>query len=549
MMKIRDLSQALCFTTMVGLLAVAPGCGEEEPVTGDEQDATSSVDDTFTNTVLTGGCSLTIEKTGKTVKTKGTGGTCPTTVTGVLDLLKANTKVKTHTYVVSEQGDITPGASTPYRFVVAVDTGDGKSEKMFLSALGSGAGVSDDFLEIMSFSEKKGAYVFYDLEDDGWVQVGDGTQVKTDAVSQHGGKEAFRCQGCHTTGMPLMKELHDSWANWNSTWFSMSDSGSKDPLFRRLFDAKERADDLELLVIAGTKTATKTRVEKAIKEKKVGKLLTQLVCDVGEPSLIAAHSKNSKRVGTIETFSSMLPQSILLNNLFKTPKTGTGDQKGLDNALNMNIPSFTSLRIDSTSYVKALGTIGQTINGQKGDAMFPMSSPEKSYADQQMIQELISRNLLDKNLVADVLMTDFTVSSFSKTRCDLAKTIPTNWTTTEELRTQWSTKLGTATARGAKGLKARLDNTADFDAHATKLETYVKACVTRSSADKDNFAVDVLKIMSQRRREFAGVYEQVIESPWLIPGDTLKSQAGAIRLNGETCVPQNQTEKFVGEEG
>ncbi len=531
-------------------IAAAPGCDEEsEPVQGDEQDATSSVDDVFAKTVLKGGCSVTINKTGKTVKTTGKNGTCPTSATAILDLLEKDPKNQISVFAVSEEGDITPGKNTPYRFVVAIDTGNGKAEQLFLSLLGSGSGVSDDFVEVMSFSEKKGVYAFYDLQDGAWVQEGDGTQVKTDALGQHGAP-AFRCQGCHTTAMPLMKELHDSWSNWNSTWFSMGDPASKDALFNRLFSKKERGDDLELLVIAGTKAATKTRIDKAIKEKKLKPMLTQLMCDVGEPSLIASHQKNSKRVGTVETFSSMVPTSILLNGLFKTPKTGTGDQKGMENLLNMSIPSLSSVRIDSASYVKALTTVGQTIGGsQKGDGMFPMSSPEKSYADNQVVQDLVGRSLLDKNIIADVLMTDFTVSTFSQTRCALAETIPTTWANAEELRTKWSTALASSSLRGAKGLKARLDNTGDFDTHAGKLEKFVKACNDRGTANKDAYAVDLLKIMSQRRREFEQTYEQVVESPWLIPGDTLKSKVGANRLNGDTCVIEAQTTKFLGEEG
>ncbi|MBL8739719.1 MAG: hypothetical protein JNK04_01460, partial [Myxococcales bacterium] len=218
---------------LVGAVAIAaaPGCDEEsEPVQGDEQDATSSVDDVFAKTVLKGGCSVKVNKTGKTVKTTGKGGTCPTTATGILDLLEKDSKNKISVFAVSEEGDITPGKATPYRFVVAVDTGNGKAEQLFLSLLGSGEGVSDDFVEVMSFSEKKGVYAYYDLSDGGWVQEGDGTMVKTDALSQHDAP-AFRCQGCHKTGQPLMKELHDSWANWNSTWFSMGDPASKDALF------------------------------------------------------------------------------------------------------------------------------------------------------------------------------------------------------------------------------------------------------------------------------------------------------------------------------
>ena len=109
--------------------------------------------------------------------------------------------------------------------------------------------------------------------------------------------------------------------------------------------------------------------------------------------------------------------------------------------------------------------------------------------------------------------------------------------------------LGTSILRGAKGLKARFDNTGDFETHAGKLEKFVKACNDRGTANKDAYALDLLKIMSQRRREFEQAYEQVVESPWLIPGDTLKSKVGANRLNGDTCVIEAQTAKFVGEEG
>lgn len=547
-MNYRSLTTSLCLTGLLASLAALPGCDEDDSTTtGDEQDATSSIDDTFTKSILAGGCSIKVQKTGKTSKTKGTGGKCPTTVTGVLDVLKADTKVKTHVYAVSEEGDLTPGKNTPYRFVVAVDLGDGKAEKLFLSVLGSGAGVSDDFIEVMGFNEKKGAYVFYDLEDGAWNQIGDGTMVKTDADSQHDAP-AFRCQGCHKTGTPLMKELHDSWMNWNSTWFSMGDPGGTQELFKRLFSAKERADDLELLVIAGTKTAVKTRVDKAVKEKNLAPMLKQLMCDIGEPSLIAAHMKNSKRTPTVETFSSMVPTSILLNPLFQSPRTGTGTQKGLDNIVNMSIPSLSSVKIDSASYVKAIGTIGQTIGGARGDAMFPMSSPEMSWSDIQVVQELFSRNLIDKDLVTDVLMTDFTVSTFSKARCDLAATLPKNWTNADDLRTQWATALKSSSVRGAKGLKARLDNKTDFDTHAKTVDTYIKSCVDRSNAEKDAYAVDLLKIMSQRRAEFADRYEPVVESDFLLPGDNLKSVPHANRLSATTCKIEGQSTKFVGEE-
>lgn len=534
------VNMGLC-TAVAGAAAFSTaGCEVAE--TGDEQDATATLDDAFSKSALAGGCSVKNAKTGKTVKTKGTKGVCPKTVTGVLDLLQNDTKNTLHPYVVSEQGD-QPGADTGYRFVVAVEVNGAPAEKLFLSLLGSGSGVSDDFIEVIAFNEKKGAYVYYDLSDGGWVMEGDSTMVKTDAVNN---EAPFRCIGCHTTGAPLMKELHDSWGNWFSTWFTPGDPKSSDALFNRLFGAKERADDLEGFIINGTKATSKTRVDKGVKEKKLKPLMTQLMCDVGEPSLIGAHSKNSKRIGTVETFSSMVPSSIVLNNFFKTPNTGTGPQDGLT-GLGMSIPALSSLKVDSASYVKAIGTIGQKINGQAGDAIFPMSSPEKSFADFMIIEDMMGRGLLDKDVVADALMVDFTVSTFSSARCALAETLPDNWTTADDLKTQWSAKLATSTVRGAKGLKARLDNKADIDAHGQTLDKFVQACNARNTAGKDAWAVDLLKIVSQRRVEFTEVYEAVVESPWLLPTDNLKSVPHKIRLNGTTCVIEDQSKAFVGE--
>ena len=540
----------LLVTGFAALALALPACDETETETGDEQNATSLLNDALTSTVLAGGC--TVQVRGKAQKTKGTGGKCPTTLTGVLDAIEADTKLKMNVFVVSEEGDLGKGKATPYRFVVAVDPGDGKAEKLFISVLGSGQGISEDFIEVMAFNDKKGVYVYYDIEDGGWVQKGDGSQVKTDAPA-NGAEPAFACIGCHTSGQPIMKELHDSWANWSSTWFSMPDPNSDQALFKRLFSKVKRGDDLELLVIAGTKASTKTRVDKGIKDKKVGALAKQLMCDIGEPSLIASHSKNSKRIGKVETFSSMLPTSIVLNNLLKTPSTGTGPQKGLDNVVNMTVPSLSSMRIDAASYVKAVETIKQTIGGEAGDAMFPMSSPEKSFADIALVQELVTRKLLDADVIADALMTDFTVSTFSEVRCDLAATLPKNWTSVDDLRAQWITSLGTSTLRGAAGLKGRLESKTDIEAHSAKAETYVKACNTRGSsavaADKDAYALDLLTIMSQRRAEFTETYERIVESDMLLPGDNLNSQPHAKRLNATTCTIENASAKFVGEDG
>jgi hypothetical protein len=538
----------LCGSTL--LFGAAMGCDGDDAETLEDQDVTASIDDAFAKTVLKGGCSIKVKRTGNTVKTTGKGGACPMTVSGILAELDKDAANKLHFFFVSEQGDGAPGTApsddTPFRVVIAVETKFGPADQLFVSTLGQGGSVSDGFVEVIAFNKKKGVYAYYDLEGGRWTQQGDGTQVGTDPSGAAG---KVRCFNCHTTGAPLMKELHDGWGNWMSTWDGMSGWSSikGDELFTRIIQSREVADGLEPLVIAGTKAYTKTRVDKAVKEKNLKPLARQLMCDVGEPTIIGPHSKSSKRLGDVSTFSSMLPTSIIINNLFQTPRTGTGSQKGLDNILNMNLPALSSVRIDSAAYAAAVKKFNQRIGGQVGDTLFALMSPEKSHADLEMVQELFRRGLLDKDLVADALMTDFTVSTFSEARCALADTLPDNWATADELRTAWAKNLEGSSVRGAAGLKARLEAKDDFAAHEKVVNDFLTACNARGSADANLWAEDVVKIVSQRRVEFAETYEPVVESQWLLPTDNLNSQPHAIRLNGTTCVIENQSQPFVGE--
>lgn len=544
-MKISQL--ALVCGLSLGLGGVV-GCSEETAETGDEQNASSSFSDVFAKVVLKGGCGIKVGSATK--KTTGSGGACPKTLTAVLDALEKDTNNTVQFFMVSEQADQL-ALNTPVRFVASVTTKEGGPETLWLSMLGSPGGMADDFLEVMSFNKTKGVYAYYDLADGGWVQEGDGSSVPTEAS---GAPAKFRCINCHTDGNPVMKELHDGWWPWFSTWYSASamqtfaNGKGVDPLFKRLIDKVDRADDLERHIIDGTKAFTKTRVKKALKEKNLKPLAAQLLCDVGTPNLISPHGANSKRIGDIETFNSFFPSSILLNNFFKTPRTGSGSQLGLEGSLNMTIPSLSSLRMDATAYKAAIKANKQTINGKAGDAIAPLTAPEKSYADFAIVQELMTQGFLDKDIVADALMVDFTVSTFSKTRCDLAATLPKTWANAEELRTAWIQSLGSSNLRGAKGLKARLEAKTDIETHAKTLETYVGSCSKRQTSDVTKYTADVVKIVSQRRREFIEVYEQVVESPWLLPEDNhTDAKPHTFRLSGDKCEIQKQTEKFIGE--
>lgn len=519
-------------------LAVLGGCfsaENDEAVASNEGAALSAskLDDSAATLLLAGGCSVA-----DMGRTSGSGGACPTTVSGILDLLPQD---KTQVFVVSEKGDLPKDSDTTYRFVIASDNG---GLPVFVAAVGDKK-LDEEGAEVIGFSPSLQAFVFYKVEGNRWVRKGDGTQIKS---TTDGTDQPFECARCHSTGAPLMKELHDSWGNWDSTWFSMEKPQGANALFSRLFDKKVIADQLEKKIIDAMHLHSKGRVARAVKDGELKGVLTQLMCEVGEPSLIGAHSKSGDRIGGVKSGSTMLPTAIVMNQFFVPPRTGgTGTELGLEQSLALKVPSLGDLGsgLDARAYMKAIDDNGQTIGGKKGDTMFPMTSPEKSYADIDAVQELLRQKLIDQDIVADVLMTDFTVSSFSKVRCDLAQTLPKSWKSPDELRRTWSKALGNSQLRGAKGLRARLSKKSDTNDAEKKLEAFAKACKSRPAAD---LTTDLVKIVSQRRVEFAARYQNIIESTWLVPQDELGSAPNAIRLSGTTCEIEDTSEPFVGEE-
>lgn len=516
-------------------LAVLAGCFTTSE-TDDETEGSGTaltageLDDNFATSILAGGCEVEVD--GRVGKTAGSGGKCPTQLSKVLDAMEAMPD-KPQVFVVSEDADQTDQGH--YRFVIS---GKAAGTAFYIATLGNGS-LSESGTEAIGFSPKLGAFVYYREEGGTWVRKGDGSQVSS---TTKGKEQAFECIGCHSTGAPLMKEIHDSWGNWTSTWDTIKAPKTQNPLFKRVFDKVERADTLERTIIDSIKKHSKGRVDRAKKEGKLKGVLTQLMCEVGEPSIVGAHSRNQTRMGKVSTFSSMLPGAIMLNQLLLAPRTGTGVELGLEQSLNLNVPSAGSLRVDATAYSDAVEANGQTIGGKKGDAIFPMSSPEKSHADLDAVQELLRQGLIDKEIVADILMTDYTVSSFSDVRCKLADTLPDTWDSPAALKTAWASRLNSSNLRGAKGLAARLGKNDLKDSEA-KLEKYAAACAARPQAE---FTADVLKIMSQRRVEFTSRYRSVIESNWLIPTDNLNSREAAIRFSKD-CTIENASSPFDGE--
>lgn len=564
----RSLLPLFALSTAIVSGFALPACGsdattEEEDTSIEDITVAGVPDDTFLSSVL-GNAKCTIIVKGKRVSNRKGTEACPTTLSALLDRLEgvapaapapsasgsapapapsAGTTVKPEFFVVSENGD-KPALDNAYRFVIAGGAGV-PTDKLYVASFASGNGAPQAGTEVMAWSEKIQAFVYYREKGGAWERMGDGTMVPSSAK---GAQPTFQCMNCHTSGAPIMKELHDSWANWTSTWMTVVDPKSPDATFNRMFSKVQRADDMEKRIISSTHMHSKGRVDRAKTEGDLKGVLTQLFCDVGEGTLIAAHSKNSQRFGTVSTFSSMLPGAFVVSPLLRAPRTGTGVELGLEQSVGLKLPTVDSLSVDSKAYSDTLTKFASKIGGQAGDSIFPMNGPEKSYADVDAVQELLRQGLVDADFVADVLMTDFTTPAFSSARCGLAEALPKTWKDPADLKAQFGANLAKSTARGAKGLAARIAKTDDAAAHTATLEAYGKACADRKTASAAAFTEDTLRILSQRRAEFIDVYHNLVESDSLLPSDNLGSKPGAQRFNGTTCVLEPATAKFVGEE-
>lgn len=539
-MSFRVASHWLASLALTALAATALGCGAEDPTVGDEDNlvegqckilgstgkaltakAQTALDDPFAKVVLAGGAG-----TGK----------CANTSDLVLARLKASAGASDKVFVVSERAD-EGKKTTDYRFVVAQATSKSNAEELFVSVLGSPTdGVAQDFMEVMSFSKAKGAYVFYALGGGGkWTLEGDGTMVNP------GGKATFECASCHTSGGPNFKELQLPWNNWNSFSFSMPNPPEQAASFAALFGRKSGAESLEGIIVSGDKLWAKSRVDAALSGKAPGQslktLLKAVMCEVGEPNLVSNKSKHTSRLDPVTPPATLnVPPSLLVNQVLSS-----AGEVGYSSLGGMTFTKLTGITIKGADYLAAIKANGQTLDNVPADTIFGLFAPERGFADNMITEELLRRNLLSKDTLADLLVADFTNPVFSTERCALAATAPDAGADADAVRVSWVKNLETSTLKGAAALKARLAKTDDFAANQASIDAFVTACAGRATADGPGFAKDLTRLASQRRREFNDQFSNLVESPDLLPADKVKDAIPhAFRLNATTCQLEKQ---------
>jgi hypothetical protein len=195
-------------------------------------------------------------------------------------------------------------------------------------------------------------------------------------------------------------------------------------------------------------------------------------------------------------------------------------------------------------YDTALEKVGSQFTDQFRETHHAFNVPARSYIDNQIIDSLTQRGLLDCELVADVLAVDFTVPVYSGQRLSLVNFLPETATTADELRQGLIEALSQApgTDAAAQELLANLKDPARTAAfHRQRAADFVALC--RQEAKTLDVVVDWLRIASQRRAEVlvsetasseqGNILEQGFRE--VFPSDALNSQPGKLRLDLETA--------------
>lgn len=523
---------AFCGLTSVLLIASAVACGEggDEGAGGEEQDLTSGpcvVKDVQQNSNFD--AKTADDPFGKLVL--ATAKKCPITPDEVLDFMKKSGEEPNKAFIVSETGD----RPESYRFVISQATKKGGpddsatgDEEMFFSFGATANGLSAGLNEVISFSRSKKAYVYYAIEKGQWTLQGDGTQV-------HPGEPApFRCATCHPTGALNMKEFEFPWNNWNSSQFDMPAPEGAEGNVKDLFARKSGAQDLETIIAKGQRAYDDARIDAILAGERKGEtlatLLGQIMCDVGEITLGSSRGKNARAGKAADSIPVQAP--VFVDRFLLEPNKFDNGKPQFLETLNLAAGGDFKINLSRADYQSQ--TDKMKLDGVAGDdTFFALFGPTRSFVDLQITEALIKRKLVTADMVADLLMTDFTNSMFSQQRCELAKTAPKAGNDAEGIRKDWIAALKKSKAAGAGELAARLEDTKDIAKHGEKVKGFLQACATRSTSEGPAFAKDIVNLTDQRRRELEEHLSAIVESPALFPEGSAK--AFASHLDEASC--------------
>ena len=295
---------------------------------------------------------------------------------------------------------------------------------------------SNDFpdipnVEAWGWDETRGVYNYYKLDH---TQTGSlswkfrGNSEGADTLSASGRENT--CLECHINGAPIMKELFRPWNNWNSfdsqaTYLS---PGGRDswPVANnpRLKNQLKSAEFLEKMIIPAIrqfnsqKIATFTReIDNTVEITDARQLLKPLF-ETTEFNIIS--SNKTTRLHPFSNATELpegqitIPNSFFLNSELLAGG-GAASYQGLGITESRNFANFAQIQPEDYETIVTEAEV-ELAGEQPGDANFAWLVPESSHIDNDMVDQLIKREILPREFVAAVMAIDLETPVLSQAR-------------------------------------------------------------------------------------------------------------------------------------
>ena len=405
---------------------------------------------------------------------------CPVDAEGVMKVLQESDDDCTaglQTRVITEQAQLSGSSKgSSYRTITSRTCGERPEFGLLFSMFGfadasgvptglkpTGKGFPDG-LEVIAFDEANGVFNYYKEVGGKMGFFGSSTDYVTRGPGGPSLTSVRGCANCHTSGGLIMKELTAPWLHWEGDFDS---PGVEALVDNRAAVMGEREDGPNLqfdIVQPGNIAWNEAKVDFMKEEATVEQMLRPLFC----PSQVNIAAFNRKtRIGARFLVDRQLA------------------------ALAGVSSSVTNVDVLAKDYDAYIAAIGQKVPGtDAADVVAPWSFIERSHEDIDYIAKLVAEKIIDKELVIDVLMVDFTRPVFSDDRCDLLSFAPDlapSQRTAAQIRDGLLANLesapdGSPAAQLRDHLQARKDDE-PFD-HAASIGAFMTACKDRASNDQ-----------------------------------------------------------------
>ncbi|MBV9160558.1 MAG: hypothetical protein JO309_12525 [Pseudonocardiales bacterium] len=430
-----------------------------------------------------------------------TGGVFPLTVDKLLDELNARGVLpKQSSFLISEVGQIPPAQATSLardmRFAIVRSRSSRADLLISTSAVGNPHTV---FLQVAAWDDHTELFNYYMRLGGAWVWAGNSYHALAPPSRGNGPFDS------HINGSLVMKELKQPWMNWQSQNATIL-LDENDPLRQKsLYQNLSGAESLESIVRDGIARWTTARLKHTMTTEgqitHVDWLLRQL-CITTTVNLASSTTTSAMAVAD-QSVELRPPLSFWFNN------------NGLIDGLNIPLrddftPPVVTAKLYADSLVRYDFALTQGEFTQKGDTFFAFVVPEVAFEDIDVVNQMVSREILTAHFAASVLMVDFPNPVFSGARAKLLQYVPTEAKLDIAgggLSRQIADTIITSAASHQAGtpeaeFRANWE-LADSDwqnSFAARIEDYMTAVSTRI-ATAQGFD-DYVRLAESRRREF-----------------------------------------------